>query len=74
MQTIDQLKQAAIDRLLTSRKLNPPQQEAVRTVNGPVVVLAGAGSGKTTAIVNRVAFMMQFGDAYYGQCGAVSPD
>lgn len=74
MQTIDQLKQAAIDRLLTSRKLNPPQQEAVRTVNGPVVVLAGAGSGKTTAIVNRVAFMMQFGDAYYGQCGAVSPE
>lgn len=61
------VKQIAIQKYLSQKGLNDPQQEAVRTVNGPVVVLAGAGSGKTTAIVNRIAFMMQFGDAYYGE-------
>ena len=66
MQSMTQLKQAALTRYLTAKGLNPPQQEAVRTVLGPVSVLAGAGSGKTTAIVNRIAFMMRFGNAYDG--------
>ena len=45
--------------------LNNMQQEAVFTVNGPLLILAGAGSGKTTVLVNRVANMIYFGDAYY---------
>ena len=45
-------------------KMNENQREAVFAVNGPVVVLAGAGSGKTTAIVNRIVNMINYGDAY----------
>ncbi len=45
--------------------LNAPQKEAVFTVNGPLLILAGAGSGKTTVLINRIVNMIKYGDAYY---------
>ena len=53
-------------------RLNPEQREAIYTVNGPLLVLAGAGSGKTTVLVNRISHMIKYGDAYYRN-GTVKP-
>lgn len=58
-------KKAALRKYFS--RMNEMQQEAVFIVNGPVLVLAGAGSGKTTVIVNRIANMINFGNAYYDE-------
>ena len=41
------------------------QKKAIYNVDGPVLVLAGAGSGKTTTIIGRIVYMVMFGHAYY---------
>lgn len=45
-------------------KMNPMQMKAVLSVNGPLLILAGAGSGKTTVLVNRIANLIKYGSAY----------
>ena len=46
-------------------RMNDMQFEGVVTAKGPVLILAGAGSGKTTVLVNRIASLIKFGEAYY---------
>jgi len=59
----DKARRALFDQYYSF--LNKEQRESVYTVNGPLLVLAGAGTGKTTVLVNRIAHMIKFGDAYY---------
>ena len=55
--------------------MNDMQFEAVTTVNGPLLILAGAGSGKTTVLVNRIANLVKFGDGYRSTyCPTVTED
>lgn len=45
-------------------RMNDQQREAVFHMDGPLLILAGAGSGKTTVLVNRIAAMIRWGGAY----------
>ena len=65
MQLLDRYH--AIKRQLFDRyyhTMNEKQREALYCVNGPLLVLAGAGTGKTTVLVNRIAHIIRYGNAY----------
>ncbi|MGN1443064.1 MAG: UvrD-helicase domain-containing protein, partial [Acutalibacteraceae bacterium] len=54
-------------------RMNDRQKEAIFHVNGPLLILAGAGSGKTTVLVNRIANLVKYGDAYNSRFVAFEP-
>lgn len=54
-------------------RMNNKQQEAIYTVNGPLLLLAGAGSGKTTVLVNRIANLIKYGNAYNSDYAEFEP-
>ncbi len=52
----------ALFRQYYGARLNPEQTDAVLTAKGPLLILAGAGSGKTTVLVNRICHIIKYGD------------
>ena len=57
---------------LFSKELTPTQIEAVESLNGPLLILAGAGSGKTRVLIYRIANLILQGEAAPGQILAVT--
>src|SRR5437879_4338128 len=66
----DRLVSDRLDEIL--RDLNPAQREAASALRGPVAILAGAGTGKTTTITHRIAYQVASGAFGAGEILAVT--
>ena len=71
MKSVKECRRALIERAFA--RLNDRQKEAVFHKDGALLILAGAGSGKTTVIIQRILNLIQFGGGYQSDDGALSP-
>ena len=56
------LRRAVLEKEFS--RMNDRQRQAVFSIGGPLLILAGAGSGKTTVLINRIANILRYGNAY----------